>query len=406
MDTTAGMGLCTATLIDPEVLLTAGHCVYNREGDDLILDAVSDPSLLTIYNGAKISSSPSIAQATQVIKHPDWDGYLETLGYKDDLSLIKLDRRITELEIYGLRQEPQSEVGDTGVIVGYGVTSDTASDSGVHRWGTAEILEYWNSAFGKDLVVGNPSSGCFGDSGGPFFTVQNGRTVIEGVTSYGGDCSPEEGGHYMPTLAFMDFINEAFQSLTGHGLDQICGNGIRESGETCDGDSVDCGILGPYASGTSAPCNNDCSGYLTTVCNEVICGDGIREGTEICDRDSQSCDKFGDYADWLWAPCQSDCMGFDTTYCWDAAKATCGNGMLEGLEECDDGNLNDNDDCTASCKNAYCGDGIINTLREECDWAEKTYQGFFCTADCAKAFSDDQDENNSGSGGGCSLSTL
>ena len=37
----------------------------------------------------------------------------------------------------------------------------------------------------------------------------------------------------------------------------------------------------------------------------------------------------------------------------------CGNGRVEGEEECDDGNINDRDACTNGCKHAICGDQIL-----------------------------------------------
>jgi len=51
----------------------------------------------------------------------------------------------------------------------------------------------------------------------------------------------------------------------------VCGNGVVESGEVCDSDSVDCSTLGNYESGTLAPCLDDCSGYDTSVCTEINC---------------------------------------------------------------------------------------------------------------------------------------
>ncbi len=44
----------------------------------------------------------------------------------------------------------------------------------------------------------------------------------------------------------------------------------------------------------------------------------------------------------------------------------CGNGSLEGGEECDDGNRADGDTCTATCRHARCGDGV-RQAGEECD---------------------------------------
>jgi cysteine-rich repeat protein len=45
---------------------------------------------------------------------------------------------------------------------------------------------------------------------------------------------------------------------------------------------------------------------------------------------------------------------------------TCGNFIVEGTEECDDGNLVDGDNCDSNCTVTRCGNGIV-TAPEECD---------------------------------------
>ncbi|HEY0136982.1 MAG TPA: DUF4215 domain-containing protein [Nannocystis sp.] len=55
-------------------------------------------------------------------------------------------------------------------------------------------------------------------------------------------------------------------------------------------------------------------------------------------------------------------MGVATT----GALPVCGNGTVEGDEQCDDGNADDADSCTADCKAAACGDGIVQPP-EVCD---------------------------------------
>ena len=45
---------------------------------------------------------------------------------------------------------------------------------------------------------------------------------------------------------------------------------------------------------------------------------------------------------------------------------TCGDGMVGGDEECDDGNADNTDDCLNSCMEPYCGDGLV-AKDEECD---------------------------------------
>jgi cysteine-rich repeat protein len=52
----------------------------------------------------------------------------------------------------------------------------------------------------------------------------------------------------------------------------------------------------------------------------------------------------------------------------DCALPTCGNGLVDVGEECDDGNANDGDDCTRLCLLAHCGDGFVWAGNEECDF--------------------------------------
>ncbi len=49
------------------------------------------------------------------------------------------------------------------------------------------------------------------------------------------------------------------------------------------------------------------------------------------------------------------------------SSGICGNGFKEGIEECDDGNLRNDDGCNNSCQNegGFCGDGVIQSLRGE-----------------------------------------
>jgi fibro-slime domain-containing protein len=97
------------------------------------------------------------------------------------------------------------------------------------------------------------------------------------------------------------------------------------------------------------------------------------------------------------APAESEtggtsCIAIDgSTYC---VSTTCGNGILEGAEACDDGNLAPGDGCTDECKvetgwsclapgvpcQPKCGDGL-QTGGEGCDDGN-TIGGDGCTADC------------------------
>jgi len=59
---------------------------------------------------------------------------------------------------------------------------------------------------------------------------------------------------------------------------------------------------------------------------------------------------------------------------------TCGNGIVEGTEQCDDGNTNGGDGCSADCDFEVCGDGILNQ-GEQCDDGNNV-DGDGCSSKC------------------------
>src|SRR5690606_13399695 len=63
----------------------------------------------------------------------------------------------------------------------------------------------------------------------------------------------------------------------------------------------------------------------------------------------------------------------------------CGNGVPEAgnNEECDEGQENADDAaCTATCKLAICGDGLVQAGVEECDLGEDNDDAGACTSTC------------------------
>lgn len=72
----------------------------------------------------------------------------------------------------------------------------------------------------------------------------------------------------------------------------------------------------------------------------------------------------------------------------EGPDAICGNGVREGVEECDDGNLEPYDDCTPACTAPRCGDGIVQKSNvEECDDGEASNLGQYggCNPNCTVA---------------------
>lgn len=95
------------------------------------------------------------------------------------------------------------------------------------------------------------------------------------------------------------------------------------------------------------------------------CGDGVVDPEEECDDGRLNADD---------AACTSDCL-----------KAQCGDGLIhEGVEECDNGFENNLESaaCTDACKIAVCGDLKVHEGVEECDTEEKSDAYGGCTESC------------------------
>lgn len=83
---------------------------------------------------------------------------------------------------------------------------------------------------------------------------------------------------------------------------------------------------------------------------EPVCGNSKVEAGEECD-DGNVVNNDG---------CSSTCSS-------EPALPVCGNGTLEAGEQCDDGNQSNTDSCLNTCLNNTCGDGFLQNGAEQCD---------------------------------------
>ncbi|TNF23714.1 MAG: DUF4215 domain-containing protein [Deltaproteobacteria bacterium] len=68
-----------------------------------------------------------------------------------------------------------------------------------------------------------------------------------------------------------------------------------------------------------------------------------------------------------------------------AEEPTCGDGVVQADEACDDGNADDTDGCTTSCELPRCGDGFVQAaMGEECDDGNRRDDDA-CLSDCRAA---------------------
>jgi len=124
----------------------------------------------------------------------------------------------------------------------------------------------------------------------------------------------------------------------------------------------------------------------------ITCGDGLLDPGEDCDDGNRDA---GD-------GCSSVCL----------KEARCGDGTVDPGEQCDDGNLVDGDGCQADCMAPRCGDGVVDD-GEACDAgaANSDEPGAACRLDCRAAGCGDGvvdpgescDDGNAVDGDGCSV---
>ena len=109
------------------------------------------------------------------------------------------------------------------------------------------------------------------------------------------------------------------------------------------------------------------------------CGDGIVDALEACDDgnddDTDDCTSTCEVAScgdgFVQAGVEAcdDANADDTDACLSTCEAaSCGDGFVQaGVETCDDANADDTDECLSTCESASCGDGFVQAGVETCD---------------------------------------
>ena len=170
-----GSAGCSATLIGPRTVLTAGHCVP------------SSPCTFKLAGQAFASA--------QITRHPAYGG-----GNKNDLAVIRLQTAVT-----GVTPSPLNSaapfVGESITLVGFGVTSEGGTGFGTKRMATNTVSGVSATTFS----FRGTSNVCNGDSGGPTFVQAGDVEAAAGVHSTkSGACGV--GGTDMRVDAFRSWI--------------------------------------------------------------------------------------------------------------------------------------------------------------------------------------------------------
>ena len=174
-----------------------------------------------------------------------------------------------------------------------------------------------------------------------------------------------------------------------------CGNGVLDVGEQCDDGEGEMGnsdsepnrcrrscrfaVCGDGVVDFDEQCDDgqfDQRGACLPGCVSARCGDGfLRTDLNAGEEGYEECDE--GYIDNQPNACRVNCK-----------HPTCGDGIQDRGEECDDGDEDETDECLSTCERARCGDGILRTDidegqsgYEECDDGN-TIDSDVCSSQC------------------------
>jgi secreted trypsin-like serine protease len=189
---------CTGTLISPNLVLTAAHCLVGLR-----------PGNVWVHFGEVLPKNFDLSQliSVQDFTSNEKFGPISDLAFPDtdlnDIALLLLKKKAPAgFTPVAIKEHDSLKAGEKLLLAGYGDTSDTST---VHAKGLnsarVSINRFWRSLIVLDQTAN--AGACHGDSGGPAYIETDKGLIVAGVTRGAHNKSPH-------CHAFTEYTNAAF----------------------------------------------------------------------------------------------------------------------------------------------------------------------------------------------------
>lgn len=165
-----GSGFCTGALIAPKLVLTAAHCLYDRETGERL-----EKGRIEFLAGWRNGHAGAYRDVARAVVHPDYiySEKLSSTRVRNDLALLELVQPINNTTIKPFRTAARPRTGDQVGVVSYAM--DRAEAPSLQD--VCEVLSR------QEGVLVTTCSVNFGSSGAPIFIVRNGEVQIVSIVS-------------------------------------------------------------------------------------------------------------------------------------------------------------------------------------------------------------------------------